>query len=153
MTDLIEVKTADVAGEALGWAVGKAEGLDVFLAPPEYGNPWRVFARYSYTVTEHTKRYNPWEDWALGGKLIEKYQVSLSPPKSAVHRNFGYMDKRNGYYESGFWSSTIFGKERKHRRTAFHHPDNPLTVAMRAIAQFELGDIVQVPKELIPCPA
>lgn len=117
MTDLIEVTTAELVGEALGWAVGKAEGLDVFLAPPEYGNPWRVFARYSYMVTEHTKRYNPWEDWALGGKLIEKYQVSLSPPKSAVHRNFGYMDKRNGYYESGFWSSTIFGKERKHRRT------------------------------------
>ncbi|TRZ60015.1 DUF2591 domain-containing protein [Pseudomonas alloputida] len=153
MTDLIEVKTADLSGEALGWAVGKAEGLDVFLAPPEYGNPWRVFARYQASATEHTKRYNPWEDWALGGKLIEKYQVSLSPPKSAVHRNFGYMDKRNGYYESGFWSSTIFGKERKHRRTAFHHPNNPLTVAMRAIAQFELGDIVQVPKELIPCQA
>lgn len=149
MTDLIEVTTAELVGEALGWAVGKAEGLDVFLAPPEYGNPWRVFARYSYMVIEHTKRYNPWEDWALGGKLIEKYQVSLSPPKSAVHRNFGYMDKRNGYYESGFWSSTIFGKERKHRRTTFHHPNNPLIVAMQAIAQFELGDTIQVPKDLI----
>ncbi|WP_448196648.1 DUF2591 domain-containing protein [Pseudomonas putida] len=153
MTDLIEVRTADLTGEALGWAVGKAEGLDVLLAPPQYGNPWRVFARYQGQAIEHTKRFNPWEDWALGGKLIEKYQVSLSPPTSAVHRNFGYMDKRNGYYESGLWSSTIFGKERKHRRTAFHHPDNPLTVAMQAIAQFELGDTVQVPKELMTCPA
>lgn len=149
MTDLIELKTADLTGEALGWAVGKAEGLDVLLAPPQYGNPWRVFARYQGQAIEHTKRYNPWENWALGGQLIQKYQVSLSPPTSAVHRNFGYMDKRNGYYESGLWSSTIFGKERKHRRTAFHHPDNPLTVAMQAIAQFELGDTVQVPKELM----
>ncbi len=82
MTDLIELKTADLAGEALGWAVGKAEGLEVFLAPPEYGNPWRVFARYSYTVTEHTKRYNPWEDWALGGPLIERHMVSLHCPQS-----------------------------------------------------------------------
>ncbi|MFN3046460.1 DUF2591 domain-containing protein [Pseudomonas alloputida] len=152
MTDLIEVKTADLVGEALGWAVGKAEGLNLELVPPQYGNPWRVFARYQGQAIVHTKRYNPWEDWALGGKLIEKYQVSLSPPTSAVHRNFGYMDKRNGYYESGLWSSTIFGKERKHRRTAFHHPDNPLTVAMQAIAQFELGDTVQVPKELLSCP-
>ncbi len=39
MTDLIEVKTADLAGEALSWAVGKAEGLDVLIAPPIYGNP------------------------------------------------------------------------------------------------------------------
>ena len=36
MTDLIEVKTADLAGEALGWAIGKAEGLDLQLAPPGY---------------------------------------------------------------------------------------------------------------------
>ncbi|TRZ56251.1 DUF2591 domain-containing protein, partial [Pseudomonas alloputida] len=28
MTDLIEVKTANLVGEALGWAVGTAEGLD-----------------------------------------------------------------------------------------------------------------------------
>ena len=28
MTDLIEVKAADLSGEALGWAVGKAEDLD-----------------------------------------------------------------------------------------------------------------------------
>ncbi|RFQ00669.1 DUF2591 domain-containing protein [Pseudomonas putida] len=154
MTDLVAVKTADLAGEALGWAVGKAEGLDLQLAPPDYnGVPWRVFALYRAAVTERTERYNPWEDWALAGQLIEKYKVSLSPPTSAVHRNFGYMDKRNGYYESGFWSSTIFGKQRKHRRTAFHHPDNPLIVAMQAITQFELGDTVQVPKELITCPA
>ncbi|MFK3770024.1 phage protein NinX family protein [Pseudomonas putida] len=72
MTDLIEVRTADLTGEALGWAVGKAEGLDVLLAPPQYGNPWRVFARYQATATEHTKRHNPWQDWALGGPLIEK---------------------------------------------------------------------------------
>ncbi|UJW24741.1 MULTISPECIES: phage protein NinX family protein [Pseudomonas] len=150
MTDLIEVKTADLAGEALGWAVGMAEGLELELEPPHYGTAWRVFARHRYTVTEQAKRFNPWEDWALAGPLIDKHKVSLSPPASAVHRNFGYMDKRNGYYESGFWSSTIYGKERKHRRTVFHHLDNPLTVAMQAIVQLELGDTVQVPKELMP---
>ena len=46
MTDLIGVKTADLVSEALGWAVGKAEGLNLELVPPQYGNPWRVFARY-----------------------------------------------------------------------------------------------------------
>lgn len=42
MTDLIEVHTAHLAGEPLAWAVGRAESLDVLLAPPIYGNPWRV---------------------------------------------------------------------------------------------------------------
>lgn len=150
MTDMIEVRVSNLSGEALGWAVGKAEGLDLILEPPQYGSPWRVFARYQGQATERTKRYNPWEDWALGGPLIEKCKVSLSPPTSTVHRNFGYMDKRNGHYESGIWGSTIFGKDRKHRRTAFHHPSSPLIVAMRAIAQFEFGETVQVPKELMP---
>ena len=36
MTDLIEVKAADLSGEALGWAVGKAEDLDLQLAEPGY---------------------------------------------------------------------------------------------------------------------
>ncbi|MCP8349327.1 DUF2591 domain-containing protein [Pseudomonas sp. FBF18] len=150
MTDLIEVKTADLVGEQLAWAVAKAEGLDVHVAKPHYGAPHRVFVNYRGEATERCERYNPHESWTLGGELIEKHQVSLSPPTSAVHRNFGYMDKRNGYYESGLWSSTIFGKERKHRRTAFHHPKKPLVVAMQAIVQLEFGDTVQVPKELMP---
>ncbi len=36
MTDLIEVRVSNLAGEALGWAVGKAEGLDIYLESPGY---------------------------------------------------------------------------------------------------------------------
>ncbi len=126
MTDLIEVKTADLAGEALGWAVGTAEGLNLFMAPPEYGNPWRVFARYQGQAIEHTKRYNPWEDWALAGPLMEKHRVWM--------------------HESGTtWSALI---------TAWVDGcDRPSVAICRAIVAATLGDTVQVPKELMPCPA
>lgn len=67
MTDLIEVKTADLVGEQLAWAVGKAEGLEVLLAPPIYGNPWRVFVRYTGEVTIRDVRYDPHENWSLAG--------------------------------------------------------------------------------------
>ncbi|MBC3503529.1 DUF2591 domain-containing protein [Pseudomonas sp. SWRI59] len=138
MTDLIEVKTADLVGEALGWAVGKAEGLDVFLAPPEYGNPWRVFARYRATVTEHIKRFNPWEDWALGGPLIDKHRVQTSFNGSGFSRSptgehwCAYVCKASGQevFPSGGGPST-------------------LTAACQAIAHAKLGDTVQVPKELV----
>lgn len=74
MTNLIEVRVSNLVGEALGWAVGKAEGLDLQLAPPGYnGVPWRVFARYLGQAIEHTKRFNPWEDWSVGGPLIDKH--------------------------------------------------------------------------------
>lgn len=136
MTDLIEVKTADLTGEALGWAVGKAEGLDVLLAPPQYGNPWRVFARYQGQAIEHTKRYNPWEDWALGGPLIER----IDPEERRVPKVLGggrgaevWIDLGDGDARAGFGSG-----------------ENRLIAATRAYVAAKLGDTVQVPKELMP---
>ena len=144
MIDLIQVNTADLTGAALDWMVAQVEAVPVAIAAPHYGTDWRVYK------PDFGGKYSPSTDWAIGGPLIQKYKVLLTPPTDMVHRNFGSFDKRNGWYESGHWGSTIFGKERKHRRTAFHHPDSPLIVAMRAIVQFELGDSAQVPKELLP---
>jgi len=139
MTDLIEVKTADLAGEALGWAVGKAEDLDVFLASPQYGNHWRVFARYQATATEHTKRYNPWEDWALGGPLAVKYQVSLIPE---AHEG------PEGTEMSERWRAGVYYKAGEHYGTDYC--GTALIAACQAVVATEFGDTVQVPKELMP---
>lgn len=136
MTDLIEVRVSNLAGEALGWAVGKAEGLDVYLEPPGYnGVPWRVFARYRATVTERSERYNPWEEWSIGGPLIDLHRLKLSP----------YADK-------GWYADKVFPAE----DSAAGEVDwcgfgqNPLIAACRARAEGKLGDTVQVPKELMP---
>ena len=129
MTDLIEVNVANLSGEVLGWAVGKAEGLDVFLAPPEYGNPWRVFARYQGQAIEHTKRFNPWENWALGGPLIEEHMVSLHCPQSTDDVWAGWVITDKGEYcQAG---------------------NNALIAASRAIVAAKLGDTAQVPKDLL----
>ncbi|MDN5519157.1 DUF2591 domain-containing protein [Pseudomonas sp.] len=127
MTDLTEVKTADLVGEALGWAVGTAEGLDLFMAPPEYGNPWRVFARYQGQAIEHTKRYNPWEDWAVGGPLLANYRVGF------------------GLYSDSFFAVTGLDELPGDADGSTH-----LVAACRAIVAAKLGDTVQVPKELMP---
>ncbi|MCV9917755.1 DUF2591 domain-containing protein [Pseudomonas sp. BT-42-2] len=130
MTDLIEVKTADLVGEQLGWAVGKAEGLDVLLAPPIYGNPWRVFVRYTGEVTIREVRYNPWDDWALGGPLIEKHMVSLHCPQSTDDVWAGWVITDKGEFcQAG---------------------DSALIASCRAIVAARLGDTAQVPKELMP---
>ncbi|WP_332730355.1 DUF2591 domain-containing protein [Pseudomonas sp. ESBL2] len=123
MTDMIEVKTADLVGEALGWSVGKAEGLDLLLEPPGYnGVPWRVFARYQGQAIEHTKRYNPWEDWALAGPLMERHRVWM-------------------HVSGTTWSALI---------TAWVDGcDRPSVAICRAIVAATLGDTVQVPKELM----
>lgn len=126
MTDLIEVKTADLTGEALAWAVGKAEGQEVLLAPPIYGNPWRVFVRYTGEVTIREVRYNPWEDWAIGGPLIQKYRVGF------------------GLYSDSFFAVSGLDDTPGDADGSTH-----LIAACRAIVDAKLGDIVQLPKELI----
>ncbi|MCX2694988.1 DUF2591 family protein [Pseudomonas sp. DCB_CB] len=126
---LEEVKTAGLAGEALGWAVGKAEGLDVYLEPPGYnGVPWRVFARYQGQAIDHTKRYNPWEDWALGGPLIDKYEADFQWVRPGMLRAVVSVGQSVGVARAG----------------------THLLAAGRAIVAAELGDTVQVPKELMP---
>ena len=140
MTDMIEVKVDDLIGVALDWAIASVQA-DVYPVV-------MAGAVYHDTDWDHI-RYSPSVDWKYGGPLIQKYDVLLSPPKSMVHRNYGNFDKRNGWYESGVWGATIFGKERKHRRRSFEHPDQPLVAAMRAIVQFELGDVVSVPAALV----
>jgi len=141
MSQMIEVKTAELSGAALRWAVAQAEGLEVTIHPPAYGNGHRL------AVNSRTEAYRPDMDWSQGGPLIEKYGVLLSPPKSMMHVCGG---PNAGWQETGQWGSTIFGRERKHRRACFDHKSNPLVAAMLAIVQFEFGDTVAVPAELLP---
>ncbi len=139
MTDLIEVKTADLAGEALGWAVGMAEGLTLHLEPPQYGNGWRVFAIYRGEATERCERYNPWEAWALGGPLIEKYQIALVPE---AH------DGMEGTELSERWFGDVYYSGGDQYTT--EHCSTALIAACHAVVATVFGDTVQVPKELIP---
>lgn len=130
MSDMIEVKTADLAGEALAWAVAKAEGLDVRVAKPHYGAPTRVFALYRGEAIERCDRFNPHESWALGGPLVEKYKLDLGAPMET---------------KLGPWNAN----------TEWGHPlgmkgETPLIASCRAIVAARLGNPVQVPKELMP---
>lgn len=127
MTDLIEVKTADLVGHALDWAVAQAEGLEVFLVGPQYNVPWRVFWKKRGQALEWDVLYNPHEDWVLGGKLIEKYRVGF------------------GLYSDYFFAVTGLDDLPGDAGGSTH-----LVAACRAIVAAKSGDAVQVPKELMP---
>jgi len=127
MINLIEVKTADLVGEALGWMVGMAEGLTLYLDTPIYGNGWRVFVIHRAEATKRYERYTPWESWALGGPLIQKYRVGF------------------GLYSDSFFAVTGLDDVPGDADGSTH-----LIAACRAIVAARLGDTVQVPKELMP---
>lgn len=126
MTDMIEVKTADLIGSALDWAVAVATGY-----------PMPDILRYLSPVTHDTRDPELWcpsVSWAHGGPLIEKHMLRVKPHVSS-----------NGVITS--WAAdmtwpcdTMPGRCGK----------TPLIAACRAIVMKELGAVVSVPKELMP---
>ena len=149
---MIEVKTAELIGPALDWAVAETEGIQRF----SMGNDWpgnSVVADAAYRdrvlicnllgrlVVERGGWSNEWSpstDWAQGGPLIEKYQVATIPE---AH------DGQAGTECSEKWYAVIYydgGEQYTAERC-----DSPLIAACRAIVAANLGDVVSVPEELV----
>lgn len=150
--NMIEVKTAELSGYALDWAVGMAiYGAGVQL----YAEPQRLF----WLEGPLGKPWNPSADWSQGGPLISSNQVYLEPPHD-VHRAF--LNEKNGRisgiwqtYES--WHATVSARVRTLPPKIEGFPGivgrgegpEPLIAACRAIVASHFGDTVQVPEELI----
>ena len=122
---MIEVKTADLIGPSLDWAVAKADGHDPLVVPTgrdEYSvcvilamddGPKGFACRYS-------------TDWGQGGPLIEKYQIAY------LRDGEDYVAVISRMEQEGFGSGS-----------------SHLVAACRAIVSAKLGDVVQVPAELV----
>lgn len=133
MTDLIEVKTADLTGAALDWVVAQVEAVPVAIAAPHYGTDWRVYK------PDFGGKYSPSTDWAIGGPLIAKFQVALIPE---AH------DGMEGTEMSERWYADVYYDGGEQYTT--EHCNTALIAACRAIVATKFGNSVQVPKELMP---
>jgi hypothetical protein len=130
----IEVKTADLIGPALDWAVAMAEG-----AKPERPHDGQVSFGSVHLLCGsdqergfHAPFYSPSTDWSQGGPLIARERIGLWPTS-------------NGY----FAEKRHFGRHHKAGRSYGEGPTS-LIAAMRCLVAAKLGDTVQVPEELLP---
>lgn len=126
MTDFVEVKTADLSGEALNWAVAIAENMTAFVSPPQYGNPHLVCVMPEH-VHRGGYRYSPSTDWSQVGPLIEKHQVCTG---WAGDKPLAFT--RNAKYSEGVKVAPTL-----------------LIAACLEIVASVLGETVSVPKELL----
>ena len=125
MSEFVEVKTADLKGAALDWAVSIAEG-----AKPERPQDGQVSFDGCHMVcgTSHlehgflVRHYSPSTDWAQGGRLIEKHVTALN--QSGTESWWAHAEDRLGLGPT------------------------PLIAGCRAIVASALGDSVKIPKEL-----
>ncbi|MBL7231423.1 MAG: DUF2591 domain-containing protein [Pseudomonas sp.] len=123
MTEFVEVKTSELTGAALDWAVAKAEGMPALIYPTD---PHYV---YIDMPGRGCGPYMPSHAWFEGGPLIEKYKLDIGAP----------MENQNGPWNAATeWAHPLGYKG-----------DTPLIAACRAIVASVLGDTVSVPKELL----
>ena len=121
MSKMVEVKTQDLIGKALDWAVCMATvGVDS-----------RCTVDYS-------------TDWAQGGTLIEEFQLVLLCMQSVYEES--EQAKRPG---SGIWSCHQRDDDNESGLDLGWLSPTPLIAACRAVVRLKLGDLVSVPAEFL----
>lgn len=119
--EMIEVKTAELIGPALDWAVAKSLGLNA----QHSNNVGGLSVAVPYS-REDVDVWHPSIDWIQGGPLIDEFMIGFGVYSDAYLAVIGVNE--------------ISGAElgRTH-----------LIAACRAIVAAKLGDTVSVPRELM----
>jgi hypothetical protein len=111
------MKTAELTGAALDWAVAKCE------KPEWLGNQAEVYVLKA--------GFHPSTDWAQGGPIIEREEISMAKVGRSV-------DDVIAPHPEG-WAAHIDGAHTCYGTT-------PLIAAMRCYVASKLGDEVELPE-------
>lgn len=126
----MKIKTADLIGPALDWAVSKCENEGVTIINGQLETRW----------TEDG--WKPSTDWSQGGPIIEREKISIEywnhahdgqHWRAVCNTNCKYSDVDGEFVED---SDTP------------RFASTPLIAAMRCFVASRLGDEVDVPEEL-----
>lgn len=120
----MKIKTKELVGPTLDWAVAKCEGWDVaddfWITDPEEAGTGQPLSDF-----------RPSTDWSQGGPIIECQHITLSWVVS------------NYLYVVGCWSAHIPQTNGK-----ILYAPTPLIAAMRCYVASKLGDTIEVPEAL-----
>lgn len=96
------MKTSELSGAALDWAVAHCEGV-------------------------HVGVYRPSTDWAQGGPIIEREQISVC-------------------WDGTVWVGSKFNEQTDNKWEFNQSGPTPLIAAMRAHVASKMGDTINVPE-------
>ena len=124
------MKTNELTGAALDWAVAKCEGMadDMLNDFDEYGWAYSDFRRYS-------------TNWAQGGPIIDREDIAMSSTPDGLWA--AYAPKGTRLVQHGGQAVEVFNWTYKQQGYT------PLIAAMRCYVASKLGDDIDVPKELL----
>jgi hypothetical protein len=122
----MKIKTAELTGAALNWAVAMCEGWKYTTARDNTGQyPWLV----KHGKDIDPKQYRPSSNWMQGGPIIEREGISV-----ALERGEPWAA----------WSKAAFRDDAE----AFGYGETPLVAAMRCHVASKMGDEIEVPEEI-----
>ena len=152
------MKTSELSGAALDWAVANAFGRKMQRNPmgPQSGHGWWIWEetpsglggvlldksiymeigpRIHPKTRQSKEKFSPSTDWSQGGPIIERARIQVSPSRQwlvcpADHKWIAARFKSNS------------------DSTDFQHSPTPLIAAMRCYVASKLGDNVEIPGEL-----
>jgi hypothetical protein len=116
----MKVKTIDLGGAALDWAVAKCEGEEVTMVKGQLETRW----------TENG--WKPSTDWAQGGPIIERELIRVVAP------SIRGID----------WTALIQHHPIGANNWSQGFGPTPLIAAMRCYVSSKLGDEIETPEEL-----
>ena len=119
------MKTSELTGAILDWAVAKIENPEWWDDGYMDGDPEAALDM------DDGETYSPSTDWAQGGAIIEKEEISIERE---------YHIKEN-------WAAWTTAPIRDDAE-AFGYGSTPLIAAMRCYVASVLGDEVEIPEEL-----
>jgi len=137
------MKTSELIGPALDWAVAKCEGLDfeIDARPPHYPsimlaskNVWGE-RRCIFDEEDGGIWFRPTTDWSQAGPIIDRERIHVAPQHPSKGGWMAVWEKEDTEYPTKY---------------GFVSP-SPLIAAMRAYVASRLGDEVEIPEELLPC--
>jgi hypothetical protein len=116
----MKIKTSELTGSALDWAVAKAQGYGLSTLD------------LLYDIKEYTK-YKPSSDWSFGGPIIERKEIG-------IRRNMPCSEDMQWEASPSITAKGAGGK--------FGYGPTPLIAAMRCYVASNLGTEIDIPEEL-----
>ncbi len=121
----MKIKTQDLRGAQLDWAVAKCEGyLDDW-------DPW--LHKATVKAVAESGSYHPSTDWSIGGPIIEREEIG-------IRRNAPCSRGREWEASPSITAKGAGGR--------WGYGPTPLLAAMRCYCCSKLGDVIDIPEEL-----
>jgi hypothetical protein len=122
----MKVKTPELIGPTLDWAVGKCLGMKDF-------DPYE-----ECFFDDEGVPFEPSGNWSQGGSIIEREGISIGQNFNGPEGSFATA---NGWYAYRFVHGGVINPPR-------YIGSTPLVAALRCYVASKLGDEVEIPEEL-----